>query len=80
MNHLTCICCGKPLTGGLDTYGDLGQEMCWDALGCFDSIDSIAYYTAAQPELALHNARIANGVPPTKLGVIPLDNQVHIMI
>lgn len=27
---LTCICCGKPLTGGLDTFGDVGQEMCWN--------------------------------------------------
>ncbi len=30
MNTLVCICCGKPLTGGLDTFGDVGQEMCWD--------------------------------------------------
>ncbi len=27
---MNCTCCQQPLTGGLDTYGDVGQEMCWD--------------------------------------------------
>jgi hypothetical protein len=27
---MNCICCGKQLSGGLDTYGELGQPMCFD--------------------------------------------------
>jgi len=22
--------CGKPLTGGIDTFGDVGENLCWD--------------------------------------------------
>ena len=29
---MTCFMCQKPLSGGLDTYGDFGMEQCWD---CF---------------------------------------------
>lgn len=25
---MTCTICGQVLTGGLDTYGDVGQEFC----------------------------------------------------
>jgi hypothetical protein len=28
MSELTCTCCGKPLTGSIDTYGDVGAELC----------------------------------------------------
>lgn len=28
MNNLTCVVCGAPLTGGTDTFGDIGLEMC----------------------------------------------------
>lgn len=27
---MTCFFCDKPLTGGIDTYGDVGEEVCWD--------------------------------------------------
>lgn len=26
---MTCQCCGTPLTNSVDTFGDVGQEMCW---------------------------------------------------
>lgn len=29
---LPCSACGTPLTGGTDTYGDTGEELCW---GCY---------------------------------------------
>ena len=29
MTDLKCTCCEKPLSGGIDTFGDIGQEMCW---------------------------------------------------
>lgn len=37
MNRLPLICtsCQKSLTGGLDTFGDVGQEMCWDCYSSF---------------------------------------------
>lgn len=25
---MNCIACGKPLSGGLDTFGEIGQELC----------------------------------------------------
>lgn len=28
MTDLHCVVCHKPLAGGLDTYGDVGQELC----------------------------------------------------
>lgn len=27
---MICMCCGKALSGGLDTFGDVGAEMCFD--------------------------------------------------
>lgn len=27
---MKCFACAKSLTGGLDTYGDVGEELCWD--------------------------------------------------
>lgn len=32
---MKCICCDKELAGGLDTYGEVGQEMCWDCHSAF---------------------------------------------
>lgn len=29
MNTLKCTCCEAPLSGGLDTFGDVGCDMCW---------------------------------------------------
>lgn len=28
--ELYCIICNSPLSNGLDTFGDAGEEMCWD--------------------------------------------------
>jgi hypothetical protein len=28
--QLTCTICGKELSGGLDTFGDIGEELCQD--------------------------------------------------
>lgn len=36
---MNCICCGKPLINGLDTYGEVGQEMCWDCHSSFLEAD-----------------------------------------
>lgn len=33
--QLHCTCCHTPLTGGLDTYGDVGEEMCWECWSSF---------------------------------------------
>jgi hypothetical protein len=27
---MTCTACGKPLTGGIDTFSDIQHPMCWD--------------------------------------------------
>jgi hypothetical protein len=27
---MNCICCETLLTNNLDTFGDVGQEMCWE--------------------------------------------------
>lgn len=27
---MNCTICGKALTNGLDTFGDVGSEVCWD--------------------------------------------------
>lgn len=27
---MKCICCGKPLQNGIDTFNEVGMEMCWD--------------------------------------------------
>jgi len=32
---MRCINCGKPLRGNIDTYGDVGQELCWK---CYSEI------------------------------------------
>lgn len=28
MTKIECVCCDTELTGKLDTYGDVGEEMC----------------------------------------------------
>ena len=32
---LKCAACGKPLTGNLDTFGDVGRELCLDCYAEF---------------------------------------------
>lgn len=32
---MNCSLCNKPLSGGMDTFGEVGQEMCWD---CYSSL------------------------------------------
>lgn len=38
MSELKCVACEAPLTGGLDTYGDLGYEMCFVCWTRFDDV------------------------------------------
>jgi hypothetical protein len=33
MREHRCELCGKPLAGGLDTFGDPSCELCWDCFG-----------------------------------------------
>lgn len=35
MKPYSCVVCGKELTNGSDTYGDIGLEMCWE---CYSSL------------------------------------------
>lgn len=34
MTEIKCTCCGKPLTGGVDTFGEHFAPMCWDCESC----------------------------------------------
>ena len=50
MDELTCMICGCPLSGGLDTYGAVGQELCfadWLALAYEDEQVEQTWYGLA---------------------------------
>jgi len=36
---MNCICCGKELSGGLDTYGDQHYPMCWLCWSALEWVD-----------------------------------------
>lgn len=36
MRKLNCTGCQKPLGNGLDTFGDVGCEFCWDCYGALN--------------------------------------------
>lgn len=46
MKPIVCTCCGKPLTGGIDTFSDIDHPMCWD---CHSSL--LAEYEPDEPGL-----------------------------
>ncbi len=40
---MRCTICNKPLTGKLDTYGDVGQEVCWTCW-CENQTEGFSWY------------------------------------
>lgn len=46
MKHLNCVLCGIELTGEIDTFGLIGQEMCWDCWSSEQDYDD-SYYGMA---------------------------------
>jgi len=39
-----CVACGKELTGGLDTFGGVGSEMCWPCYSETNAEGQASYY------------------------------------
>lgn len=66
--EILCTVCGKLLTGGVDTYGDSGSELCWE---CYSEM-------AGEPEplygLAPHEHDFSQGlgVPGKSTTFLPL--------
>ena len=50
---LSCMLCGKELSGNLDTYGDVRHEMCWD---CHSSFIEEAYQRRQKIEMSQKNS------------------------
>lgn len=44
---MNCSVCGKPLTNGLDTYGDVGAELCMDCWYDLPEEDDYSWYGMA---------------------------------
>lgn len=44
---MNCTICETPLTGGLDTYGDTGEELCFDCWNMLESADFSSWYGMA---------------------------------
>jgi len=43
---IKCVCCKKTLNNDLDTFGYVGQEMCWDCYsGLFEDAAPTHYVT-----------------------------------
>lgn len=42
---MTCTCCQTPLTGGTDTFGQVGQEMCQECWWALREESRIAWVT-----------------------------------
>jgi len=36
---MKCIVCETPLTNGVDTFGEVNQEMCWD---CWSTLEAMS--------------------------------------
>ena len=43
---MTCVCCGTELENGLDTFGEVHQELCWD---CYWSLWESSVVWAWEP-------------------------------
>lgn len=59
MNHLKCTCCSEPLSGGLDTFGDVGREMCWT---CWSSFMEMPRANETTPDMELFVRETAEDV------------------
>lgn len=47
MSKITCSVCAKPLTNGLDTFGDVHNPMCWDCWAESNAGGDAGYYGLA---------------------------------
>jgi hypothetical protein len=57
MSDVACTKCGCPLSGGLDTYGQVGDEQCFD---CFMTPDLSEDVDLLKAELSDARARLSD--------------------
>ncbi len=66
MSEKRCIRCDKPLSGGLDTFGAIGLEMCWgcyaETCGCPEGIDSFYGLAPHHRDLSITGSLIGSTV------------------
>lgn len=63
--HLHCIACNTPLSGGLDTYGNPGAELCWSCFG-YEDMDETEMWCPVCDHGALYTRGVVNeefGIP-----------------
>lgn len=65
---LHCMICRTPLTGGTDTYGDTGAEMCWDCHADMAGEPEIVYGLAPH----VHDFSQGIAVPGVSTQFLPL--------
>ncbi len=69
-----CSGCGKPLTGGIDTFGDPNDELCWDCYAECKAGPREPYYGVAPHHHDLSitgtfiGSTVLDGLPPADNG------------
>ncbi len=89
MTDLRCYKCDKPLSGGLDTFGAVGAEMCWDCYAATNAgethdEDELTWYGLAPHHHDLSRtggiigSTVFDPLPPMRAGEIDLGDVTFI--